>query len=159
MGRLQKKKGFDILIQSFKSIVKNNPHAYLFIAGEDDGEKIKILSMISTLGLSERVFLIGNIRGQDKVDYLANADLFVLPSHNENFGMVYAEALAAGTPIVASTYTPWEEVEEYRCGRWVKNTIEETSIAMLDMLNRNDSDISIKTKKFVKKFSAEKVLK
>nr|QKQ37162.1 glycosyltransferase [Escherichia coli] len=49
------------------------------------------------------------------------ADVFALPSHNENFGNVYLESLAAGTPILASKHTPWSIVEQFGCGQWVNN--------------------------------------
>jgi glycosyltransferase involved in cell wall biosynthesis len=159
MGRLQSKKGFDILIHSFKKIIFKNPNFYLLIAGSDDGEKNKLQSLIKNLGLVNRVFLIGDIQGQTKVDFLANADLFVLPSHNENFGMVYAESLAAGTPIVASTNTPWEEIEEYHCGRWVKNSIDEIADAVLDMLLKNKEVIKINGELLINKFSPKIVSK
>lgn len=159
MGRLQNKKGFDILIQSFKMFVNKNPNAFLFIAGDDDGEQDVLQSLISNLNLTKNVFLIGNIQGQDKVDFLGNADLFVLPSHNENFGMVYAEALATGTPVIASTLTPWQEVEEYRCGKWVNNTPDEITKAIVEILDNNDPDIKMNAKNFVKKFSLENIQK
>ncbi len=152
MGRLQKVKGFDILIDSFESILRWYPNAKLFIAGQDEGEKEKLLRQIRELKLEEKVFLVGSINGQDKVDFFANADLFVLPSHNENFGIVYAESLAAGTPIVASKNTPWAEVEEANCGRWVKNNVKETAQAMVEMLETDREQMRINTKKLAGKY-------
>lgn len=107
MGRLQKIKGFDILIESFNGILNNYPNAKLFIAGQNEGEKNNLENQINKLNLNKKIFLIGQISGQDKIDFLVNADLFCLTSHNENFGIVYAESLASGTPIVASKNTPW----------------------------------------------------
>lgn len=152
MGRLQKKKGFDILIDAFNKVYAQHQNAKLFIAGQDEGEKENLLEQINKLGLQHKVFLIGNIDGQDKVDFLANADLFVLPSHNENFGNVYIESLAAGTPIVASKNTPWDEVEEADCGKWVNNSIEETADAMLEMLNKERDQMRINAKKLAQKY-------
>lgn len=157
MGRLHKKKGFDILIAAFRQVLAKEPGAMLFIAGSDEGEESPLVDMIKMLGLEEKVFLTGNLEGQDKVDFLGNADLFVLPSRNENFGLVYAEALAAGTPIVASTETPWEEVEEAGCGRWVPHTAHATAKAMLDVLARDKEEMEKKAKAFVSKFSFEAV--
>ncbi|MCW7226244.1 glycosyltransferase [Escherichia coli] len=59
--------------------------------------------------------------GRDKLHFLNAADVFALPSHNENFGNVYLESLAAGTPILASKHTPWSIVEQFGCGQWVNN--------------------------------------
>ncbi|MBM5029289.1 glycosyltransferase [Vibrio parahaemolyticus] len=137
MGRIQKKKGFDILIKSFLDVTAKYPTAKLLIAGEDEGELSTLITLVDKLNLTQSVFFIGAISGQDKIDFLSGADLFVLPSHNENFGNVYIESLAAGTPIVASTNTPWSEVEDDNCGRWVPNNVKDTSDAMLDMLSRD----------------------
>ena len=152
MGRLQKKKGFDILIDSFAKILINYPTAKLLIAGQDEGEEKNLQEQIKCLGLVGKVFLIGVINGQNKIDFLANADLFVLPSHNENFGNVYVESLAAGTPIVASQQTPWSKVEEADCGKWVNNGVEETSQAILDMLEKDRKTMRDNSKMLAKKY-------
>ena len=141
MGRLQKKKGFDILIDAFNEIIKTYPNSYLLIAGPDEGEEENLNRQIENLNLEKNIFLIGNIENQDKIDFLANADLFVLPSHNENFGNVYLESLATGTPIVASKNTPWQEIEKYNCGRWVENSIETTSNAIIDMISKDREEM------------------
>ncbi len=152
MGRLQKKKGFDILIDSFAEVLIKYPTAKLFIAGPDEGERIEFEQQIEKLKLKEKVFLVGSIEGQDKVNFLANADLFVLPSHNENFGNVYIESLAAGTPIIASKKTPWAEVEKADCGRWVNNSVSETSSAIVEMLQKDRDKMRINSRKFAKKY-------
>jgi glycosyltransferase involved in cell wall biosynthesis len=152
MGRIQKKKGFDILINSFVNVLNTYPTAKLLIAGEDESELLTLLSLVEQLNLTESVFFIGSISGQDKIDFLANADLFVLPSHNENFGNVYVESLAAGTPIVASTNTPWSEVESADCGRWVSNSVKDTSDAMIEMLNKDREIMRSNAKAHAKKY-------
>lgn len=157
MGRLQKKKGFDILIDSFVLALKVYPDAKLLIAGEDEGEKENLTKQIQKDNLHDKVFLVGNVQDQDKIDFLANADLFVLPSHNENFGNVYIESLASGTPIVASTGTPWEEVEEYNCGKWVDNNINETANAIIEMLNKDRDEMRVNSLKLSSKYDWKKI--
>lgn len=152
MGRLQKKKGFDVLIDAFVKVLEQYPNAKLFIAGQDQGEENNLLQQIKELELEEKVFLIGQISGQDKVDFLANADLFALSSHNENFGIVYAESLAAGTPIVTSKNTPWAEVEEVDCGKWVNNSIDETASAIMVILDKDRELIRMNSKKLAEKY-------
>lgn len=137
MGRIHVKKGFDILINSFAAVVKEFPTAKLLIAGDDEGELPALLSLIQKLKLTKAVFFVGPVSGRNKINFFANADLFCLPSHNENFGNVYVESLAAGTPIVASTNTPWSEVEDGQCGKWVPNDIKPTSDAMIEMLRKD----------------------
>ncbi len=152
MGRLQKKKGFDILIDSFVKVLEQYPNAKLFIAGQDEGEEDNLRQQINELALQEKAFLIGQISGQDKVDFLTNADLFALSSHNENFGIVYAESLAAGTPIIASKNTPWSEVEEANCGKWVNNSIDETANAIMDMLKKDRELMRANAKRLSEKY-------
>lgn len=152
MGRLQKKKGFDILIDSFVEVLRIYPNSILCIAGQDEGEKANLLLQIKRLNLAKKVYLVGQISGQDKVDFLANADVFVLPSHNENFGIVFAESLAAGTPIVASKNTPWEEVEIADCGKWVDNKIIPTSQAIIEVLSKDREQMRIQSKKLSEKY-------
>lgn len=152
MGRLQKKKGLDILVDAFVEVLDYYPNAKLFIAGGDEGEEQNLRDQIQRLGLEDSAFLVGVISGQDKIDFLANADLFVLPSHNENFGIVYAESLVAGTPIVASLNTPWSEVEEADCGKWVSNSVETTTQAMIEMLGRDRAQMRINAKNLAQKY-------
>ncbi|QQS35704.1 MAG: glycosyltransferase [Ignavibacteriales bacterium] len=135
MGRLHSKKGFDILIEAIKGVTEKYPDTALLIAGEDYGEKRNLEETAIQNGLSNSVFFTGQINDvQEKIDFFSNADIFALPSHNENFGIVYAEALAAGTPVVASTGTPWEIVEEFNCGKWVENTSEQFQKAIEELL-------------------------
>ncbi|GAD79636.1 glycosyltransferase [Vibrio ezurae] len=157
MGRIQKKKGFDILINSFVDVLNEYPESKLLIAGENEGELTKLLSLVNNLKLTEFVFFIGPISGQDKIDFLSNADLFVLPSHNENFGNVYVESLAVGTPIVASTNTPWCEVEDADCGKWVPNSIKETSHAMMKMLSKDRETMRRNAKTLAEKYDWKNV--
>ena len=157
MGRLQKVKGFDILIDAFVKVLETYPLAKLLIAGQDEGEKENLLKQIAQLALKNKVFLVGNIEGQDKIDFLANADLFVLSSHNENFGNVYVESLAAGTPIVASTGTPWAEVEERDCGKWVDNSVQDTAKAVVEMLQKDRETMRINSKILAKKYDWKQI--
>ena len=152
MGRLHKKKGFDILIKSFLNVLNIHNDAILLIAGKDDGEKKGLDEFIKKYDLISNVFFVGEILGQDKIDFLANADLFALPSHDESFGVVYIESLAAGTPIVASLNTPWQEVEAADCGKWVANTVEDTSQAILEMLKKDRKQMRINAKALAIKF-------
>jgi glycosyltransferase involved in cell wall biosynthesis len=151
MGRLHKKKGFDTLIEAIKKVKEqfNESDILLFIAGEDFGEKENLLNQIQQLRLQDTVFLIGYIDGEEKNNFLKNADLFALPSHDENFGIVYAEALAAATPVIASTNTPWRDVVKYDCGKWVKNTKDEFARAIIEILNADTIKMGLNGKQYV----------
>lgn len=149
MGRLHRIKGFDILINSFTSLKIKYDNIFLLIAGEDYGEKENLLKQIRQLNLQDSVFLIGHIVGEEKFNFLKNADVFALPSHDENFGLVYAESLASGTPIIASKMTPWSEVEDNKIGKWVDNNASTFANAIEEMLVLDDSTIYGRCKNFI----------
>lgn len=136
LGRIHPKKGLDVLLRAFARLRTEFPHGELLIAGPDEeGEQGRLEALAETLGVARRVHFSGHLAGAEKRLFLAGADLFVLPSRNENFGLVYAEALAAGTPIIASRDTPWEMVERIGCGRWVEGGVDATAGAMRELLS------------------------
>ena len=114
-------KCFHVLIDAFDLYTKDDKNAKLLIAGGDDGVRKQLLSQIKTLNLSDSVFLIGAIDFDDKKLILNNCDVFALASEFESFGIVVAEALACGLPVVASNKTPWHDIEKNNCGIFVNN--------------------------------------
>jgi glycosyltransferase involved in cell wall biosynthesis len=117
-------KGYDLLIQSFSKISSSYPNLKLFIAGNDDGEKDNLRKQIKTLNLDGRIKFVGNLKDKNKNHFLKYAKCVAVPSHTENFGIVVVEALAQGTPVIASKNTPWKELNEYQAGIYTENTVE-----------------------------------
>ncbi|HHR5859944.1 TPA: glycosyltransferase [Providencia alcalifaciens] len=153
MGRIEEKKGFDILIKSFNHLLKEKPNSTLLIAGPDYGFQKNLLKLVKELNLIEKVKFTGTLSGDDKLAFFKYANVFVLPSHNENFGNVYLESLASGTPIIASKNTPWSTIENAHCGLWVENTPEKTAEATISLLNDNMENLRKNSIAFSKKFS------
>ena len=137
LGRLHRTKSFDVAIRAFHAIAEAHPEAVLLIAGGDDGERGALERLIAKLNLAERVSLIGEVTGDDKIAFLKGADLSLFPSQSENFGMVALEALAAGLPVIASRNTPWEEIEQEGAGLWVENTAQDFAAAIEALLAGN----------------------
>ena len=97
----------------------------LVIAGNDDSNHLPELErQIAELELADQVELVGPLFGDAKEQAYLNADLFVLPSYSENFGIVVAEALGYGLPVLTTTGCPWQELETEHCGWWVEPTPE-----------------------------------
>ncbi len=103
VGRLAEVKGIHRLISALAIIRKSVPDARLVIAGPDDkGLKSGFEALARQLSIADSVIFVGPIHGREKTALYQHARVFGLSSDNENFGMVVAEAMAAGTPVVLS---------------------------------------------------------
>jgi len=103
LGRLARVKGVDLAVEAFAEVARTNPRAYFVIAGpEEDGTGQRARQRVTRLGLEGRVRFLGQVTGRDRLAALADADLFVMPSRSENFGVAAAEAMAAGLPALLS---------------------------------------------------------
>src|SRR5712675_3172764 len=105
LGRLSEKKSPDILLQAFASLgnMESGTELRLVFAGPDDGGmKQKLQRVAGELGVSGQVQILGPVFNKDKWSAYRDADVFVLPSQNENFGNTAGEAVAAGTPVVVT---------------------------------------------------------
>jgi glycosyltransferase involved in cell wall biosynthesis len=124
IGRIDPKKGIENLLRGFQQIrLDLGKPAILTIAGGGRADYVaKIAALVDTLDLQECVTMTGMVEGADKRRLFEEADLAVAPSHTENFGMVVAEALAHGVPVIASRGMPWRRLEEMDCGLWIDNS-------------------------------------
>jgi glycosyltransferase involved in cell wall biosynthesis len=105
LGRLSKKKSPDILLEAFASLCKpaNGDELWIVFAGPDgDGMKAKLQRRADDLGVANRVKILGAVFGKEKWNAFRDADVFVLPSQNENFGNSACEAIAVGTPVIVT---------------------------------------------------------
>jgi glycosyltransferase involved in cell wall biosynthesis len=128
MGRIHPKKGCDLLIEAFAKTLAHRPDWHLVIAGPDQVGWRKTLNYrAAQLGLAPRITWMGMVSGAIKWGALRAAEVFVLPSHQENFGIVVAEALAAGTPVLISDKVNiWREVQSDNAGIAAEDTLEGT---------------------------------
>ena len=120
LARLHPKKGVDLLLEAWRQLQAEFPDWELVIAGPEDyaGYVEKLQQLIQSQAL-ERVRMAGPVYGKAKEDLFFDADLYVLPTHSENFGISVAEALLAGVPAVVTRGAPWEGLQTYGCGWWI----------------------------------------
>jgi L-malate glycosyltransferase len=101
MGSFRRRKGFDVLLRAFASMVAEDPCIHLVMAGAGR-EQIAYTALVGALGLQTRVHFVGIVQGRYKVQLYRHCRFFVCPSRREPFATVNLEALAAGQPIVAT---------------------------------------------------------
>jgi glycosyltransferase involved in cell wall biosynthesis len=122
LSRIHPKKGLDNLLRVWKELVGQFRDWHLVLAGSDlIGYQRELEHLILQLDLGGHVTFTGPLSGASKDAALGNAELFVLPSHSENFGIVVAESLGYSVPVITTRETPWKELESYRCGWWIED--------------------------------------
>jgi glycosyltransferase involved in cell wall biosynthesis len=103
LGRLHSKKGLDLLLPAFARVAEVRGAARLILVGPGDETYVNELRRVTqSLGIKDRVVFAGPLGGRDKWAALAAADVYVLPSYQENFAIALVEALRIGTPVVCS---------------------------------------------------------
>jgi glycosyltransferase involved in cell wall biosynthesis len=103
LGRIHPKKGCDLLVDAFVKLAEREPELDLVMAGPDPLEwRAALEKGAVAAGVASRIHWPGMLRGDAKWGAFVAADAFVLPSHQENFGIAVAEALACGTPVLLS---------------------------------------------------------
>jgi len=118
MSRVHPKKGLKALLEAWTKLDADNWKLNL-VGPDEDGHLQEVLAHAKKLGIENKVVYRGVVEGEEKAKLLLNADLFILPSFSENFGVVVAEALAYGVPVISTFGTPWRGLVENRCGWWV----------------------------------------
>lgn len=119
LGRITPIKNLVGLLGAWRSVQADFPEARLRIVGPDDrGYVCTVRNAMQELG-TERVSLEDGVWGEARNALYRASDVVILPSLVESFGLVAAEALAAGRPVIATTGTPWSMLEEQGCGWWV----------------------------------------
>jgi glycosyltransferase involved in cell wall biosynthesis len=138
LGRIHPKKGCDLLVRAFAKALKSRPlndpqPLHLVLAGPDQiGWTENLRELAKNLDVATRVSFPGMLTGTLKFGALRSADVFALPSHQENFGIAVAEALACGVPVLISDKVNiWTEVDQDRAGL-VGNDDEEGTFQALD---------------------------
>ncbi|MCU0551070.1 MAG: hormogonium polysaccharide biosynthesis glycosyltransferase HpsP [Leptolyngbya sp. Prado105] len=119
MSRIDPKKGLDLLLPALENLDQD---FYFVLAGgnpQDPGYESTIRDRIGSSKLKDKTSIVGFVTGSEKTALLETADLFVLPSYYENFGIAVAEAMSVGTPVVISDQVHiWQDIEQSQSG-WI----------------------------------------
>lgn len=136
LSRIHPKKGVDLLIQAFAAVAHAEPRLQLVIAGPDQvGWQAALQQQAAALGIADRITWPGMLSGELKWGAFRCAKLFCLPSHQENFGIVVAEALACGLPVaIAEPVNISAEVAAAGAGLVHADTVAGTTAALYQWL-------------------------
>jgi len=133
LSRIHPVKGLLDLVEAW-AIVKL-PGWRIVIAGEDvEGHLSKVEALIREKELEADFKFCGFVDGEQKQACFDQADVFILPSHSENFGIVVAEALANELPVITTTAAPWSDLIQHKCGWWVNPGVSGISSAMVEAM-------------------------
>lgn len=148
LGRINPIKNIHLLIEAINIVNQYHPNTKLDIVGAArlNYEKEYLLELenkINTLSLEKVIKFRGHVEGNQKNELMASSKVLILPSKSENFGNVVLEALAQGTPVIASKGTPWEILEEYNAGFWVEPNKREIAKFIIKLLNFTDTEYKI----------------
>ncbi len=140
LSRVNYKKGVDVLIEAVALLAERDVPAHAIIAGPADPGYQGVLEALATrLGIRDRVKFVGMVRGAEKLSLYQSADAFVLPTSQENFGIVLVEAMACGVPVVTTRGVDIHQELAQRGALVIDRTPAATADAVADILADRDS--------------------
>lgn len=134
LGRLHPRKQVEKIFLGMTLIQDGNIEIYIMGEG-DDLYKEFLHNEVRRLGLVDRVHFLGFLNGREKFEQLSKMTALFVPSDMENFGMIIPEALIVGTPVMASLGTPWQALNEEKCGWWRDNSPESIAEVINEIKN------------------------
>jgi glycosyltransferase involved in cell wall biosynthesis len=142
LSRIHPKKGCDILINAFACVAHENSDIDLVVAGPDQvGWRQELENLAAKLGMTGRIHWPGMLLGDAKWGGYRGAEAFLLPSHSENFGIVVAEAMACGAPVITTNKVNiWREVEGSGGGLVAADNEADFALALKAFLNMSAAE-------------------
>lgn len=135
LSRIHPKKGLPILFKALAEIRKWLEDWIFVVAGPGElTYRRELQRLAQELEIIDKIRFIDPVYGQDKRNAFAAADLFVLPTHSDNFAIAVAEALGAAVPVLTTYGAPWEDLQTHECGWWVPIDADAVKKALLEAI-------------------------
>lgn len=166
LSRVNPIKGIELLLEAWAKLPEDVRSGWeLQIVGNSDPEGYvdSLVEMAEKLNVCESVSFIGPLKGQAKIDKYMSSDLFILPTYNENFGNVVAEALMCEVPAITTKNTPWSGLESEGCGWWIDLSVDNIISTLNEAMSITDAErfeLGKKGRRFViENYSTDEVAK
>ena len=140
LSRIHPVKGLFNLIDAWQQCQRDDWRLRI-VGPDEDGHRRRLEAVVAAKDLSGSVKIEDGVHSNRKWQMLRRADVVVLPSFSENFGIIVAESLAVGTPVITTTGTPWERVIAKRCGWYVEPTASGLNEALTAAMNTSVSEL------------------
>lgn len=139
LSRIHPIKGLTDLVEAWAKVQPTNWK--MVIAGPDEeNHRSEIERAVANRGLTDSFVFVGPAYGKFKEDLFKQSDLFILPSKSENFGLVVAEALSYGIPVLTTDRTPWKSLVSHQCGWWVEKSVDALAEAISNATSLTDAE-------------------
>ena len=142
LSRVHVKKGIELLFQAWKRIHPDYADWQLLVMGNGEAEYIHSLEhRVESLGLKDSIKILPPVFGEAKIKVYQESALFCLPSYSENFGMVIAEAMSCGTPVITTTNCPWDILNETNTGWCIDLSVDNLERAFREALSMSPAEL------------------
>lgn len=142
LSRVHVKKGIEILFDAWRRIHSEFADWQLFVVGNGEDEYIQSLeNRLERLGLKDSIRILPPVFGNDKTRIYQESALFCLPSFSENFGLVIAEAMSCGTPVITTTNCPWDILNETNTGWCIDLSVDNLERAFREALSMSPAEL------------------
>lgn len=140
VGRIYPVKGLPMLVEAWRKV---RPVGWkMKIVGTDEASHLRVVEgLVRQAGLEDEFEFAGELRGRELSHAFQAADLFILPSHSENFGMVVGEALGYACPVIATQGCPWSGLEKHDCGWWPRTSVSDIAKALRMATSMNSVEL------------------
>ena len=143
LGRIHPKKGLDRLVRAWATLEHDHPEWRVRIVGPAErAHDAELRASVARLGI-QRLSIEGPVYGDAKTALYRAADIFVLPTLNENFAMTVAEALSAEVPVISTNGAPWAGLKLERCGWWIEQGTEALTEALAQAMRLPRSELNV----------------
>ena len=142
LSRVHVKKGIELLFEAWKRILPDYVDWQLLVIGNGEAEYIHSLeNRVENLGLKDCIKILPPVFGEAKIKVYQESALFCLPSFSENFGMVIAESMSCGTPVITTTNCPWNILNDTNTGWCIDLSVDNLEHAIRDALAMNPTEL------------------